>query len=190
MLRDAVRVGSAALIARIVTTAGNGRNCGAVKSAAFVVMPAMVPTVEFPPGTFCTLQVTAVFAAFDTVAVSATDVPSKADELADVSATEMFEAASAADEEFADGDPAAPHPDTPKNAIAIAKYPAASAGRFQVAVLTFLVLQDMRCPEARAMPRRVSPCVKTQMKILRGPNVIKLGRLAAIFLASGALGSR
>jgi hypothetical protein len=53
--------GSAALVASIVTTPEEGGIAGAVYVAESAPAEAIVPTVEFPPGTLLTLQLTAEF---------------------------------------------------------------------------------------------------------------------------------
>lgn len=135
------RVGSAELVARIATIAGNGMNCGAVKIAPLLAVLTIVPTVVFPPGTFCTLQLTAIFAAFDTVAVSVVDLPSNTDGLSAASATETFDGDASV---VVEDDPAAPpHPETPRPTIVVAKYPATIAFCLQFVVLAFRFSQDI-----------------------------------------------
>ena len=58
-------VGSAWLVAVIVTVAGDGRSAGAVYTPALVI----IPTTAFPPATPLTLQLTAVSAVFVTFAL-------------------------------------------------------------------------------------------------------------------------
>ncbi len=65
-------VGSAALMAVMVTLAGDGRLAGAVYAPAEVIVPAAAP----PPGTPFTLQVTAVFVELVTVATNVCVFPS------------------------------------------------------------------------------------------------------------------
>jgi hypothetical protein len=150
MFTVAVRVGSAELVARIATIAGNGMNWGAVKIAPLLVVLTIVPTVVFPPGTFCTLQLTAIFAAFDTVAVSVVDLPSNTDGLSAVSATETFDGDGSV---VVEDDPAAPpHPETPRPTIVVAKYPATIAFCLQFVVLAFRFSQDIPRDKARTMP--------------------------------------
>ena len=151
MFTVAVRVGSAELVARIVTIAGNGMNCGAVKIAPLLAVLTIVPTVVFPPGTFCTLQLTTIFAAFDTVAVSVVDLPSNTDGLATARATETFDGDGSV---VVEDDPATPppHPANPRPTIVVAKYPATIAFGLQFVVLDFRFSQDICRDNARTMP--------------------------------------
>src|SRR5271154_4055995 len=64
-------VGSAALVAGICTLAGGGKSAGAGYAPAGV----MVPVVALPPGTPCTLQVTAVLAVPVTAAANVWVLP-------------------------------------------------------------------------------------------------------------------
>ncbi len=157
MFTVALRVESAMLVARIATTAGNGMNCGAVNVAPLLMLGTIVPTVLFPPGTFCTLQLTAVFAAFDTFAVSAVDLPSNGEGFTTVRVTETSDGGGSVVGE--DDVAAPPHPATPRQAIVVIKYAAASAFRLQFAVLDFRFSQDILRNKARTLPWRVILCV-------------------------------
>ena len=70
---------SAWLVAWMVTLAGFGKSAGAVYKPALVI----VPTVELPPATPLTLQLTAVFDVPVTVAVNCCVLPSNTLELED-----------------------------------------------------------------------------------------------------------
>ena len=72
-------VESATLVAVTCTMGGEGKSAGAVKVPEVV----MVPTEELPPATAFTLLVTAVFVVLATVAVKASEFPSKTEELDD-----------------------------------------------------------------------------------------------------------
>jgi len=63
---EALFEGSATLVAVTVRVAGDGMICGAVYSPAFEI----VPTLEFPPGTPFTLQLTPGLVVLVTVAVN------------------------------------------------------------------------------------------------------------------------
>jgi hypothetical protein len=67
----------------MVTVAGFGKSLGAVKSPALD----MVPTIELPPGTPLTLQVTTIFDVPVTVAVSCCVLPSNTLEIDDETIT-------------------------------------------------------------------------------------------------------
>jgi hypothetical protein len=99
----AVFVGSATLVAWTVSTAGVGRDGGAVK----IPFTETVPTVALPPGMPATFQVTAVFVAFETIAVKVAVSPSRTDVLLATIVTEIAGGAAVPEPELGE---VTPHP--------------------------------------------------------------------------------
>jgi hypothetical protein len=85
MVAFAVFVASAALAACTTSVAGTGSDCGAVK----IPLAEIVPTVELPPGTPATVQITPVFVAFETVGVRLIAFPNNTDPVPGVTLTDM-----------------------------------------------------------------------------------------------------
>lgn len=96
-------VGSATLVACTVSPACAGRNGGAVKTP----LAEIVPTVLLPPGMPATLQLTAVLAVFDTIAVRVAVPPRSTGMVVGATLTETARGGGVGELGF---DPAAPHP--------------------------------------------------------------------------------
>ena len=156
MAAVAVLAGSARLVACTVTTAGMGRNRGAVKRPPEV----MVPTVLLPPGTPATLQLTAVLVVFETVASKTVVAPSSTGMLAGERLMEMSGGGGGGG--AVELDPATP------------PHPAANADHAITKTIMQRIfrsagggcrrLQDMTCDNARCLPAADKICQRRRRR--------------------------